>query len=56
MNWWQRLLRTDRMERELDAELRFHFESHVTDKMQSVMSEEARRAARREFRGLEPLE
>lgn len=56
MNWWRRLLQADRMERELDAELRFHFESQVADKMQSGMGEsEARRAARLEFGGLEQI-
>ena len=29
MNWWHRLLRTGRMEQELEAEIRFHFESQV---------------------------
>ena len=33
MNWFQRLSKTGRMEKELDAELRFHFESQVADKM-----------------------
>lgn len=56
MNWWQRLLRTERMERELDAELRFHLESQIADKMQSGMSEaEARRATRLEFGGMDQI-
>ena len=33
MNWFQRLSKTGRMEKELDAELRFHFESQVADKI-----------------------
>ena len=38
VNWLQRLLRSGRMEQELDTELRFHFESQVADKMQSGMT------------------
>jgi len=53
MNWFQRLLKTVRMGRELDAELRFHFEKLVADKIQAGMSEaEALRAARLEFGGI----
>jgi predicted permease len=56
MNWLQRLLRRDRMEKELDDELRFHFESQVTDKTQAGMSEaEARRTTRLEFGGLDQI-
>ncbi len=56
MNGWRRWFRSERMERELDAELRFHVESHVADKMQSGMSEaEARRSARLEFGGLDQI-
>jgi predicted permease len=56
VSWWQRLLRTERMERDLDAELRFHLESQVADKMESGMSEaEARRTTRLEFGGLEQV-
>jgi predicted permease len=41
------------MEKELDAELRFHFETQVADKMQTGLSEaEARRATRLEFGGM----
>ncbi len=44
------------MEQELDAEIRFHFESQVADKMQSGMSAaEARRATYLEFGGLEQV-
>ena len=47
MNWLQRLVRTRRMERELDAELRFHFETQVAEKMRAGLSEaQARRAAK----------
>ena len=56
MNWFQRLSKTGRMERELDAELRFHFETQVADKIQAGQTEaEARRATRLEFGGLEQI-
>lgn len=56
MNWLQRLSKTGRMEKELDAELRFHFETLVADKIRGGMSEEeARRATRLEFGGLTQL-
>jgi predicted permease len=56
MNWFQRLSKTGRMEKELDAELRFHFESQVADKIQAGLSEaKARRATRLEFGGLEQI-
>ena len=44
----------DRLERELDAELRFHFEQQVEDNVRDGMSEdEARRVARAQFGGLD---
>src|ERR1700722_8849131 len=56
MNWFQRLSKTGRMEKELDAELRFHFETQVADKIQAGSSEaEARRATRLEFGGLDQI-
>lgn len=56
MNWFQRLSKTSRMEKELDAELRFHFETQVADKIQAGLTEaEARRATRLEFGGLEQI-
>jgi predicted permease len=56
MNWLQRLIRSRRMEKELDSELRFHFESQVADKMKAGASEtEARRATRLEFGGLDQI-
>lgn len=56
MNWWQRLRKRDRLENQLDSELRDHLERHVADKINSGMSEEeARRAARIEFGGLDQL-
>ncbi len=46
MNWFQRLANRIEMEKQLDAELRFHFESQVADKMRAGLTEaEARRAA-----------
>src|ERR1700746_1250789 len=56
MNWFQRLSRTGRMEKELDAELRFHFETLVAAKVEAGLTEgEARRAARLEFGGHEQV-
>ena len=54
MNWWQRLLRRDRLERELDAELRFHIDHLVGDYMAAGLSEpEARTRALAEFGAVE---
>jgi predicted permease len=54
--WWRRLLRRDAVERELDAELRYDFDRRVDDFIASGMpAEEARRAARLEFGGLEQI-
>src|SRR6266700_3926976 len=56
MSWLQRLFARRRMERDLDKELRFHFESQVADKMRSGISEiEARRLTRLEFGGIEQI-
>src|SRR4051794_37987609 len=56
MNWLQRLFQVRRMEQELDAELRFHFDSQVADKVRAGQSEaEARRATRLEFGGMEQV-
>jgi predicted permease len=56
MNWFQRLSKTGRMEKELDGELRFHFETQVADKINAGLTEaEARRATRLEFGGLEQI-
>ena len=53
MNWWGRLLRSDRLEQELDQELRFHFEQQVADNVRAGMTEpQARRAVRLVFGGL----
>ena len=56
MTWWQRLLNRDRLERELDAELRYHFDRQVEAFVQAGMSEpDARRLARRELGGDDQL-
>src|ERR1039457_3497422 len=56
MNSFQRLSKTGRMEKELDAELGFHFETQVADKIAAGLTEaEARREARLEFGGLEQV-
>src|ERR1700677_2229611 len=53
MNWWQRLLHGKQLERDLDKELRFHFEQQVAENMRTGMTEEqARRATRLTFGGL----
>ena len=53
MNWWQRLFGSERLEAELDKELRFHFEQQVAENIRSGMTEEqARRATRLAFGGL----
>jgi predicted permease len=56
VNWWQRLRNHDRLERELDAELRYHFDREVADNVRMGMSEEeARRRARLDLGGDDPL-
>ena len=56
MNWWQRLRNRDRLERELDAELRYHFDREVADNLRMGMSEEeARRRARLDLGGDDQL-
>src|SRR5215467_6051812 len=47
MNWLQRLFGRQKMEEQLDQELRFHLENHVAQLMRSgVPGPEARRRAR----------
>ncbi len=61
MSWWTRIrswshatIRRGRVEREMDAELRFHVESYTEDLILSGVPEaEAMRRARLEFGGLE---
>ncbi len=56
MSWLRRLVARERMEIELDKELRFHFESQVADKVRSGIPEnEARRLTRLEFGGMEQI-
>ncbi len=54
MTWWSRLLRGNRLERDLDRELRDHLERHVADLIRDGMSEaDARRNAALTFGGVE---
>ena len=56
MNWWQRLRKTGQLEDQLDAELQYHFERQVEDKVGAGMAEEeARRRVRLEFGGLDQV-
>jgi hypothetical protein len=56
MTWWQRLRGRGRLEDELNAELRFHFDRLVADSIADGLSEEeARRRARAEFGGVESI-
>jgi putative ABC transport system permease protein len=56
MTWWRRLRSRDQLERELDAELRYHFDRQVDDNLRAGMSqEEARRLARLDFGGDDQL-
>ena len=52
----QRLFSRERLEADLDKELRFHFESQIADKVRSGIPEsEARRLTRIEFGGIEQI-
>ena len=56
MGWIRRLFSRERLEADLDKELRFHFESQVADKVRSGIPEsEARRLTRIEFGGIEQI-
>jgi predicted permease len=56
MTWWGRLTRRRTLERQLDAELRDHFERLVSDYRDRGLPEaEARRRAHLEFGGLDQL-
>ena len=56
MTWWGRLLRRDRLERQLDAELRDHVDRMVADYVAEGMTEaDARRRATLEFGGLDQV-
>jgi predicted permease len=53
-SWWQATFRRSRMEREMDAELRFHIESYAEELIRNgVPPQNARRRARLEFGGLD---
>ena len=57
MRWLMRLVRRDRFEQELDAELRFHVDEETRRlTRQGVPSAEARRRALAAFGGLEPMQ
>jgi putative ABC transport system permease protein len=56
MGWLRRLFFRERLEADLDKELRFHFEYQVADKVRSGIPEsEARRLTRIEFGGIEQI-
>ena len=56
MTWWRRLLKRDRLERELDAELRFHVEQQVAEQRRLGLSDaEARRRVQLQFGGLDQV-
>src|SRR3954468_22468379 len=56
MSWWRRLWRRNRMEAELERELRFHQDEHVADLVASgVDAAEARRLARLDLGGPEQV-
>lgn len=56
MNWWQRWRGGERLDRQLDAELRDHLERLTADHVAAGMPEaEARRRASIEFGGLEQI-
>jgi predicted permease len=56
MSWLGRLFARERMENELDKELRFHFESQVAEKVRlGIPESEARRLTRIEFGGMEQI-
>src|SRR5277367_4447150 len=56
MNWWQRLLRRDKMEDQLDKEMRFHLEEHANELIANgVTPSEARREARLQLGGPEQV-
>ncbi len=56
MSWLARLFRRNRLEHQLDAELRDHFDRLVADGLAEGLSEdEARRRARLEFGGLDQI-
>jgi hypothetical protein len=56
MNWLQRLMRRDRLEQELDAEVQFHLEQLVAEyRNQGLEEADARRRAHREFGAVDSI-
>jgi predicted permease len=56
MSWLQRLFARKQLERDLDKELRFHFETQVAEKVQAgIPATEARRLTRLEFGGIDQV-
>ena len=56
MTWWSRVLSRGRLESQLDAELRDHFDRLVADFIERGYAEaEARRLARLEFGGMDQV-
>lgn len=56
MNWWQRLLRREKLEEQLDKEMRFHLEQHASDLIAAgAEPREARRRARMALGGPEQV-
>src|SRR5216684_8983960 len=56
MSWWQRLLRRRKMEDQLDKELRFHIEQHMSQLIErGIPPDEARRQARLALGGPEQV-
>lgn len=56
MSWLGRLFRRERLERELDRELRFHVETRAAElRATGVPASEAHRRALAEFGGIEPI-
>jgi predicted permease len=56
MNWWQRLLRRNKMEEQLEKEMRFHLEQHANELIASGVSfAEAQRRARMALGGPEQV-
>ena len=56
MNWWQRLLRRQKMEAQLEKEMRFHLEQHTKDLIAGGVSPaEAQRRARMALGGPEQV-
>src|SRR5229473_2420656 len=56
MTWWHRLWRRERMEEQLEKELRFHLDRHTADLIErGCVPEEARRQARLALGGPEQV-